>query len=49
MTLDNPNIVKLYEIYEYNQAIYLVGEYLIIDLASVRVVNYLIDSISKEV
>jgi serine/threonine protein kinase len=27
MTLDNPNIVKLYEIYEFNQAIYLVGEY----------------------
>jgi hypothetical protein len=25
--LDNPNIVKLYEIYEFNQAIYLVGEY----------------------
>lgn len=25
--LDNPNIVKLYEIYEFNQSIYLVSEY----------------------
>lgn len=49
MTLDNPNIVKLYEIYEFNQAIYLVGEYPKIDLAFARVVNCSIDSINKEV
>jgi hypothetical protein len=27
MCLDNPNIVKLYEIYEFNQSVYLVTEY----------------------
>jgi calcium-dependent protein kinase len=26
MELDNPNIVKLYEIYEWNQSVYLVSE-----------------------
>lgn len=26
MCLDNPNIVKLYEIYEFNQSVYLVAE-----------------------
>lgn len=25
--LDNPNIVKIYEIYEYNQCVYIVSEY----------------------
>lgn len=24
--LDNPNIIKLYEIYEFNQAVYMVSE-----------------------
>jgi len=26
ISMDNPNIIKLYEIYEYNQAVYLVYE-----------------------
>ena len=28
MTLDNPNVVRLYEIYEFNNNVYLVTEYM---------------------
>ena len=28
VTLDNPNIIKIYEIFEFNNCVYLVTEYL---------------------
>jgi len=49
MQLDNPNIIKLYEIYEHNQAVYMVSEYLCFHSASAKVENSLIDWIKKVV
>lgn len=49
MELDNPNIVKLYEIYEWNQSVYLVSEYLFNHAAFVREESCLTASISRAV
>lgn len=29
VAMDNPNIVKIYEIFEYNQCVYIVTEYIL--------------------
>jgi serine/threonine protein kinase len=49
MELDNPNIVKLYEIYEWNQSVYLVSEYPFNHAAFAREESSLTGSINRAV
>lgn len=48
MPLDNPNIVKLYEIYEYHNSIYLVCEYSLAYTVSAKEESCSIGWIRKE-
>ena len=38
--LDNPNIIKIYEIYEFNNAVYIVSEYICPYLVFAKVDNF---------
>lgn len=48
-SMDNPNIVKLYEIYDFNNCIYLVYEYPSDNSVSAKEASFSTGSISKAV
>ena len=47
--LDNPNIVKIYEIFEFNQSVYIVTEYTLPNQVSAKEENSSIDSTRQAV
>lgn len=49
VAMDNPNIVKIYEIFEYNQCVYIVTEYILLYAVSAREGSSLIGLTKLEV